>query len=138
MNRMRTILALASAAVAAAALVGATCSTNEECPCFPCMSAVALTVLDQDGNPLNEPWVMAATLDGVAVDDGGACDPDLRTGNSCAFGNATGVYRIVVDAPGYAPREAAARCAAATGQDCCMGACVNETQVVVRLLPESP
>jgi len=122
---MRTILALASAAVAAAALVGATCSTNEECPCFPCMSAVALTVLDQDGNPLNEPWVMAAT-------------PDLRTGNSCAFGNATGVYRIVVDAPGYAPREAAARCAAATGQDCCMGACVNETQVVVRLLPESP
>lgn len=100
------------------------------------MSAVLLTVLDQDGNPLNAPWVMAATLDGAVVDDGGACDPDLRAGNSCAFGAATGVYRIVVDAPGYLPREVAARSAAATGQDCCMGACVNESQVLVRLLPE--
>ncbi|MBI1946685.1 MAG: hypothetical protein HYS27_13385 [Deltaproteobacteria bacterium] len=136
MSTTRAILALSSAVVAAAVLVGATCATPEECPCFPCMGAVGLTVLDDVGNPLNDPWVMAATLDGEPVDDGGACDPDLRTGNTCVFGTATGVYRIVVEAPGYQPREVAGRCAAATGQDCCMGDCVNAAQVVVRLIPE--
>ena len=39
---------------------------------------------DQDGNPLEQPWVMAATLDGEVVDDGGACDPDLRIGDTFA------------------------------------------------------
>lgn len=117
-------------------LAGANCGNAEPCECFPCGAAVALTVLDEAGNALNDPWVMAATLDGSPVDDGGACDPDFRLGNSCAFGTETGVYRVVVEAPGYRTREVAARSAVASGQDCCMGACANQAQVVVRLIPE--
>lgn len=115
---------------------GSTCGSSDDCACFPCGAAIGLTVLDEAGNALNDAWVMAATLDGAPVDDEGACDPDLRLGNSCTFGNATGVYRIVVEAPGYLPREVAARSAVASGQDCCMGACADQTQVVLRLLPE--
>lgn len=136
MTRARSLTLVLLALVAALGQLGATCSTPPACECFPCLTAIALTVVDQDGNPLEAPWVMAATLDGEEVDDGGNCDPDLRMGNSCVFGVATGVYRIVVQAPGYQTREVAARCAAATGEDCCLGACAAETQVVARLLPE--
>ena len=117
-------------------LLASTCGTGDDCDCFPCGPAIGLSVLDQDGNALDDDWVMAATLDGNPINDDGACDPDFRLGNGCAFGNATGVYRIVVEAPGYRPREVAARNAVASGQDCCMGACAATTQVVVRLIPE--
>lgn len=127
---------LAVAALPASLLSGSSCSTNDDCECFPCGGAIGLTVEDQDGTALDVAWVMAATQDGAPVDDQGACDPDLRTGNSCAFGTTTGVYRIVVEAPGFQSREVAARSAVASGQDCCTGACAGETLVVVRMIPE--
>lgn len=136
MARLSRALSLWIAAPLGLLLAGSTCGTNEPCECFPCGAAVGLTVLDEAGNALNDPWVMAATLNGDPVDDGGSCDPDFRLGNSCAFGTETGVYRVVVEAPGYQTREVAARSAVASGQDCCMGACANQAQVVVRLLPE--
>ncbi|MCC7070677.1 MAG: hypothetical protein IT383_05105 [Deltaproteobacteria bacterium] len=137
MVRARSLVLVLLVLLGALPPLGATCGSPEECPCFPCLiTAVALTVVDQDGNPLEQPWVMAATLDGEVVDDGGACDPDLRIGDTCAFGDSTGVYRIVVEAPGYQTREVAARCAAASGVDCCAGGCADETLVVARLLPE--
>jgi hypothetical protein len=133
--RARPLLVFAPLIVAAL-LAGSTCDTVDDCTCFPCGSAIGLTVLDQDGNALNDGWVMAATLDGAPVDDGSACDVDIRAGNSCIFGTATGVYRIVVEDDGRQPREVAARSAVESGQDCCAGACALETEVVVRLLPE--
>lgn len=136
MRGLRIALTLIFAAAAAQLLLGSTCGSQTDCDCFPCMNAIGLTVQDQDGAALNDAWVMAATLDGAPVDDEGACDPDLRLGNSCAFGNATGVYRIVVAAPGYRPREVAARSSVPSGQDCCSWACAEETQVVVRMIPE--
>lgn len=132
--RLALIVVAASGALALA--TGSSCSTSDDCECFPCGAAIGLTVLDEDGNALNDDWVMAATLDGAPVDDASACDPGLRLGNSCAFGVATGVYRVVVEAPGFATREVAARSAVGSGQDCCMGACADQTQVVVRMIPE--
>ena len=131
------LVSLAVVALAASLLSGSSCGTNDDCECFPCGAAIGLTVQDQDGTALDDDWVMAATLDGAAVDDQGACDPDLRTGNSCAFGDATGMYRIVIEAPGFRTREVAARSAVESGRDCCMGigGCANETQVVVRMIP---
>jgi hypothetical protein len=97
--------------------IGASCGDGSQCECFPCGSAVTVSVVDPNFQPLGD-WTLQATLDGQLVDTS-ECDPMARQGNNtCSFGDRTGVYQIVVRTAST-EKEVAARFAERGGQDCC-------------------
>jgi hypothetical protein len=117
-------------------VASANCGTGGgQCPCPACAGAVSLTVTDEAGNGLTD-WLMEATLNGVPVDDFGACAPQNRVGSNCVFGQESGMYHVVVRAAGFETREIAVRVAAPSGADCCNGFfCVGPVNIDARMEP---
>jgi hypothetical protein len=114
-----------------ASVLGASCNDDENCECFACGSAITISVVDTNMQPLDA-WTLEATLDGDTVDTSD-CDAFVRQGNNmCSFGDETGVYQIVVRTEAL-QKSVAARFAARGGQSCC-GGCLNG-EVVQVVLP---
>jgi hypothetical protein len=99
-----------------------------ECVCGPCSLAVSLAVVDGNGAAITTGWQVEAMVDGTVVDTAN-CAELVRAGNQCAFGNATGVYEIVVRTENQEKRIVAR--SASTDGDCCR--CVRTENVVVVL-----
>lgn len=129
---LRVFVALASLLVAAA------CPGSlppPECECFPCSTAVQLTVVDgEDGTALNN-FEIELILNGEARGTPAGCFSEDRTGNFCEFGSETGVYHMVVTAPGYATREARLRQPERGTGDLCCRACLSARVLTVELDP---
>lgn len=108
---------------------------NPQCPCTPCSTAVELTVVDgQDGGAI-ESFVIEALLNGEAIGTPAGCAPEDRTANFCAFGFETGVYDLVVSAPGYETRETRVRQPERGSGDLCCRACLSPRLVTLELDP---
>jgi len=124
---VQLVCALVSAA-------GCAPGVGELCECFPCTAAVNLRVLDAvNGAPL-EDFVLEAIVNGSLRGVPEGCRPEERNGNTCSFGLETGIYHLVVAAPGYATREALVRLAepGSGGEQCCR-ICLLSEETTVRL-----
>lgn len=105
------------------------------CPCTPCVFAVELSVFDAETEaPLND-FDVAVSVNGGEPARPPECEPGTREGNTCAFGLESGVYSMVVTAPGHAPREAVVRLSDESASDCCNGACKSAKETDVLLDP---
>ncbi len=119
------------------------CSTGGDCPCLLCEpgAAVTLTVTDgSTGAPITTFLVDVAVND-VPLGEPPACSEEQRAGNEfCSFGDDTGLYHLVVAAPGYETREALVRQGEPGGGGlCCRNVCLTAQSITVALDPlESP
>jgi hypothetical protein len=132
---MRLPAVLSALSVVAFVATGSTnCDSGGQCECIPCTSAINLQVFDENDNALGTGWSAEATVDGAVVNDIVNCDESTRFGNSCDFGQETGIYRITIRAAGFLTKQIAARFAAKSGEDCCV--CLQATAVHAVLLAD--
>jgi hypothetical protein len=95
---------------------------------------VNLRVLDAVNDAPLEDFVLEAVVNGAPRGVPEGCRPEERNGNTCSFGLETGIYHLVVAAPGYATREALVRLAepGSGGEQCCR-ICLLSEETTVRL-----
>ncbi len=104
------------------------------CDCFLCERAMSVAVFDSSTGVPVEDFVLEYVLNGEARGEP-VCDEFLEETNTCTFGDAPGLYHIVVRAPGYADRELVARVGLEDNSNRCCSSCVREREVEVSLDP---
>lgn len=105
------------------------------CQCSPCTAAITLTVVDARDNTAIDNFSIEAVANGTPLGEPNGCRAEDRTDNTCSFGLETGLYHLVVTAPGYATREAVVRLAEPGGGDLCCRACLNSEETTLGLDP---
>lgn len=111
------------------------------CECTPCepSSAVLLSVIDGRTTAPVSTFLVDATVNGVPLGEPAACSLERRENNTCLFGEVSGLYHLVVTAPGYETRELVVRQAGQGGSDRCCLECLRPSEVTLSLDPlEAP
>lgn len=115
------------------------CSTDGDCACLLCEpgSAVTLTVVDgSTGGPITT-FLLDVAVNDTRIGEPPSCTEEQRAGDEfCSFGDDTGLYHLVVAAPGYQTREAVVRQGEPGGGDlCCRNVCLTPQDLTVALDP---
>ena len=110
----------------------------EECPCTVCGDAVELVVEEEDtGAPISD-FVVEVIYNDRPSGEPGDCSVNARDGaNSCSFGNDSGIYHVIVSAPGFETREALVRIAEEGSSEICCDRCLSQRNLTVGLTPVS-
>lgn len=95
------------------------------CECTPCSVAIELTVVDAVSNGPITNFEIEVVLNDQAVGTPNGCQVEDREGNFCAFGFETGIYDLIVTAPGYGTREARVRQPERGSGNLCCQACLS-------------
>jgi hypothetical protein len=106
-----------------------------ECECFFADRAIALNVVDDVQETPIDDFFVELVVNGDARGEPDECSAAFREGNTCSFGDETGVYNVIVRAPLYRTSELVVRVAEESNSEICCSARLAAKDVQARLIP---
>ena len=119
---------------ALALLMVSGCTGGDMCTCNLADVAVVIEVFDElEDSPVDD-FAVEVIQNGQPIGEPPGCIQGFREeGNSCGFGDETGIYHVTVLSPGYQSREFVVRVAAEEDSELCCRARLSAKLVTVRL-----